>query len=134
MQFLQTVLLEYITSRYTVIVLLNYIISLLGTDSFLLTFVHDKCYVLGLSRMVFAMDSYNYNSGARNQHMTGSVYEFHIHRAYNIYGSTDWSFEFSINLAQSKQRGILDTIILSILIYYSIIIIIILIYHRIVIH
>ena len=35
--------------------------------------------------MVFAMDSYNYNSGARNQHTTGGAYEFHIHRAYIIY-------------------------------------------------
>ena len=58
----------------------------MGTDGFLLTFVHDKCYVLGLSGMVFAMDSYNYNSGARNQHTTGGAYEFHIHRAYIIYG------------------------------------------------
>ena len=36
--------------------------------------------------MVFAMDNYNYNSGVRNQHMTGGAYEFHIHRAYIIYG------------------------------------------------
>ena len=49
--------------------------------------MHDKCYALGLSGMVFAMYSYNYNSGARNQHTTGGAYEFHIHRAYIIYAS-----------------------------------------------
>ena len=60
-----------------------------GTDGFLLTFMHDKCYALGLSGMVFAMYSYNYNSGARNQHTTGGAYEFHIHRAYIIYDTTN---------------------------------------------
>ena len=38
--------------------------------------------------MVFAMDGYNYNSGARNQHTTSGAYEFHIHRVYIIYGQT----------------------------------------------
>ena len=30
----------------------------LGTDSFLLAFVHDKCHILGLSGMVFTMDGW----------------------------------------------------------------------------
>ena len=54
--------------------------------------------------MVFAMDSYNYNSGARNQHMTGGAYEFHIHRAYIIYGYTSVADWFIIYLRKYKTK------------------------------
>ena len=41
--------------------------------------------------MVFAMDgwyTYTIIIGARNQHTASGAYEFHIHRAYIIYGLT----------------------------------------------
>ena len=41
--------------------------------------------------MVFAMDgwyTYTIIIGARNQHTASGAYEFHIHRAYIIYGIT----------------------------------------------
>ena len=41
--------------------------------------------------MVFAMDgwyTYTVIIGARNQHTASGAYEFHIHRAYIIYGGT----------------------------------------------
>ena len=60
MQFLQTVYYSILLVDIISFLCINFS---LGTDSFLLTFAHDKCYVLDLSGMVFAMDSYNYNSG-----------------------------------------------------------------------
>ena len=42
--------------------------------------------------MVFAMDgwyTYTIIIGARNQHTASGAYEFHIHRAYIIYGITN---------------------------------------------
>ena len=42
--------------------------------------------------MVFAMDgwyTYTIIIGARNQHTASGAYEFHIHRAYIIYGQTN---------------------------------------------
>ena len=44
--------------------------------------------------MVFAMDgwyTYTIIIGVRNQHTASGAYEFHIHRAYIIYGGTMFS-------------------------------------------
>ena len=44
---------------------------------------------------------YRYNSGARNQHTAGGAYEFHIHRAYIIYGYSQRAVEVKIILIRA---------------------------------
>ena len=73
-------------------VLLKYIISLYKFLAGHLRLSTSFCaHVIGLSGMVFAMDSwYTYTIiiGVRNQHTASGAYEFHIHRAYIFYGCT----------------------------------------------
>ena len=61
--------------------------------------------------MVFAMDgwyTYTIIIGARNQHTASGAYEFHIHRAYIIYGMIDVGYREGLAMI-CTPRLVIDT-------------------------